>query len=271
MMIRDFSVILNSTGNNSLLNNVLYGIARNTIIPQEILLIAEDRSYPKDLDQWNLPIKLVKLDGKKNISNCRKLNHGARLASTEHLVFMDEFSVPSKMFFENLANQYVHTVGIIQPTFRYLRHKITYPWHEDHLEANSEYLDRESIINELTIEPDYGKFISSCFYIPKLQYSVLNGFDETYFCSFFGSMDFAQKVNTAQCPFYRSEAKIYHQNQSMDNPVKNLEQIVYNFQHFYDKWGYWPSTGELNQLAESDLIEWNPEAQEAITIKPKPV
>ena len=34
---------------------------------------------------------------------------------------------------------------------------------------------------------------------------------------------------------------------------------------------YWPSTGELNQLAESDLIEWNPEAQKAITIKPKPV
>lgn len=268
-MIRDFSVILNCKGYNALVENVFYGIARNSVIPQEILLIVEDGIYPKDLDHWNLPIKLLKIDVGKDLSNRKKLNYGARLASTEHLVFMDEFSVPSKMFFENLANQYAHRVGVIQPTFRYLRHKITFPWHEDHLNANSEYLDKEHHINELTLESDYSKFMGSCFYIPKLQYAVLEGFDENYCNSSFGAMDFAQKVSSAQCPFYRSESKVYQQNQYLDYPLKNLEQIVFNFQHFYDKWGFWPSTGELKQLAESDMIEWHPESHTIITIKPK--
>ncbi|MGM8871851.1 glycosyltransferase family 2 protein [Psychrobacter sp. 2Y5] len=231
----------------------------------------------------------------------RNRNLGAAKASHEQLIFLDVDCIVSTTFIEylsakltahpdallmgqplyltrpltdeeslqsqqgNLGNTPLNALAVTNP----YRHNLVNQAVEQTNEIESQLVDQTQSAYECT--QDYGAFWSLCFAITQSQFQHIGGFDTHYIGYGAEDTDFAFMARALNIEFYLTSDVVFHQQHSVYRPPLNhLSSIVINANRFYDKWQHWPMGGWLASFTDMQLIDWQPEQQNSITIIRQP-
>jgi len=231
----------------------------------------------------------------------RNRNLGAAKASHEQLIFLDVDCIVSATFIEqlsaklaahpdalimgqplylprpltdeeslklqqgDLSNTELNTIAVTNP----YRHNLVDKAVEQAIETGSSTVNTTQSTSERT--QDYGAFWSLCFTITQSQFMAIGGFDTHYVGYGAEDTDFAFMARALNIEFYLTSDVVFHQQHSVYRPPLNhLSSIVINANRFYEKWQHWPMGGWLESFAEMQLIDWQTEQQNSITIIRKP-
>jgi GT2 family glycosyltransferase len=100
-------------------------------------------------------------------------------------------------------------------------------------------------------------FWSLSFALTPATWDAIGGFDEAYVGYGGEDTDFGRRAAASGIPLaWVGDAHAYHQHHPVSRPpVEHLEDIVRNAGLFHDRWGDWPMTGWLDELAGLGLVE----------------
>ena len=266
-------IIIEFQRKNNLIN-VLKGIEKSTRLPDEVVIVSYSDILDISYEDYTFPIRIryLQMPDKGGLPAATARNTGAKLANFEYLIFLDVDCIPSTTFIETITKQ-LHTRqnGILMGTPKYLSEPVPNQFNESYLKKHSIYHPRRPQVATIQKEDTYELFWSLCFAITKSLLKVLSYFDENY--SGYGGedTDLAFKARAGNYPFYLSEAAVYHQHHSFYRPpLPQLENIVNNCNHFYDKWGIWAMDKHLKGFANLNFIDWDINCTNTIKISKKP-
>lgn len=257
--MRKFSVIITNFERNLNLKNTLKGLALQTILPMEVIVVNMGGNIPR---QQELPfvLRILNYDEKWQylpVGSARNL--GANNCSTDLLLFLDVDCIPSIRYCEKMLDAN-HQVGdsLIMGTPRYMLSGSKPDLSMHNLRKKSVHHPLRPIIYGVIPQNCYEVFWSLCFSIPKTSFNRINGFDEGYEGYGAEDTDFALKAKHAGIPFYLTDAEVYHQQHVLYvPPLNNLESIIKNCNLFYHKWGYWPMADCLEDFTALGYIDWH--------------
>lgn len=287
------SVITTCYGRNAHLYNLLASLACGTATPAEVIIVNDDAD-PERLAQFSLNIVQLPtsemdehqgLAKKTGFDIGRNRNIGADKAEHEALIFLDVDCIVAPDFIEQLSTRLqAKPEALLMGQPKYL----TRPLNADECQTlyegklTQDALDALSVFNpyrhNLT-EPDsplmqtqdYGAFWSLCFAITRTQFARLGGFDTDYVGYGAEDTDFAFMARDLDIEFYLTSDVIYHQQHSVYRPPLNhLSSIVINANRFYDKWQHWPMASWLFEFAQMQLLDWQAEQTDPITLIRQP-
>lgn len=223
----------------------------------------------------------------------RNRNLGATKASNDFLIFLDVDCIVSTTFTEQLSVKLAaHPDALLMGQPLYMTRPltdneslqlqqgdlgdtelnalaITNPYRHNLVEKADETQCTTQSTSERT--QDYGAFWSLCFAITRTQFQRIGGFDTHYVGYGAEDTDFAFMARALDIEFYLTNDVVYHQQHSVYRPPLNhLSSIVINANRFYYKWQHWPMDGWLESFAEMQIIDWEPQQQNPITIIRQP-
>ncbi|UZO82403.1 glycosyltransferase [Aquimarina sp. ERC-38] len=254
--------------------NALNGIENSKKKPDEVVIVSYSDQLQISADTYTFPIRIrhLSMPEKGGLPAAKARNTGAKLANYEHLIFLDVDCIPSADFIGTISKQLQSREnGIIMGTPKYLSEPVPENFDYNYLERESVFHPRRPRVVQIRQEETYELFWSLCFAITKSLLRVLSYFDEHY--SGYGGedTDLAFKARARNYPFYLSEAVVYHQQHAFYRPpLPQLENIINNCNHFYDKWGIWAMDKHLKGFAHQNLIDWDMNCTEKIKIAKKP-
>lgn len=272
-MKRKFSLITIHYGRKSHLRNLISGLLSSSVHPDELIIISINDSF--NTSEMRIPFIVnnyrLKCNPSEGLPLSKARNLGAMKAIYDDLIFLDVDCVPSKYFIEKIKLQSALYDGLIMGNPRYLIKSLPDYFDEYYLMLNSIHHPHRPEIDFIEQISGYEMFWSLCFYIHKKQYQLWEGFDERYKGYGAEDTDFALKAKDSNCPFYVSDATVYHQpHQFHRPPLNHFSSIVHNSNLFFEKWNKWPMENYLADFKNMKLIEWQSHSDREIYIRKYP-
>ena len=267
----DYSVIITHYNRESNLRNTLHGLARQTIVPKEILVVDMGNGIG-NFDDVPCAVKILDYERAwRFLPLASARNFGAQWSDTERLVFLDVDCIPARDFGKKITNALNDCNGLIMGSPKYMLRPAAPTMDQHGLEQNSVSHPSRPKIDGLREENCYELFWSLCFSIFRNTFLELGGFDEGYKGYGAEDTDFALKLKAARIPFFLSDAEVYHQQHPIYvPPLNHLEAITNNCNHFFGKWGYWPMVDCLTEFSDGGFIDWTPDSEQAIRLLKRP-
>lgn len=253
------------------LQNLLYGVAQQFLLPDELVIVNVGRlpevHVPDNLNVNWVDVELIDSNDFP-IGHCRNIGAGEALG--ELLIFLDVDCIPAPSFVKIISEQSEKYGGLIMGQPKYLPHNQELNYSDQYLINHGELHPHRPVIDELTLWNDPGMFWSLCFAISKTNYEQLGGFDQAYVGYGGEDTDLAFTCVSSKMPFFLSEAIVYHQQHPFYKPpVNHIDSIVKNCNTFYRKWNHWCMSGYLKEFADLNLIEWKAGQADPITLTDK--
>lgn len=265
------SVVTLAKGRSEHLVNVVLGLSRQTVLPDE-LIVAVMQPEPYDLPEAPFPIRQIRVEGEQ-LPLAAARNFAARAANSELLVFLDMDCIPHPRLVEDYAELSGALDGLLMGEVMYLPGGATRSdWSYDEFAAVAvKHSDRRGPPpSGIEICPDYRCFWSLNFAMRRATFLAIGGFDERYYGYGGEDTDFGKTVSQAGVPIAWIKGGLaYHQYHPHHMPpVHHIESVVRNAQLFESKWGYRTMGHWLHAFLLMGLIEDEP--GEAIRIVRQP-
>lgn len=259
-------------GRRQHLRNLLRGVARQTQLPDEVVIIHMNEEAPTDLPDPGCPVvqRVINNDS-DSLPIGKARNLAANTALGDVLVFLDVDCIPHRDYVKNMAATARTTQGLVMGNALYLPvDSGRENWTEaDLAELAMAHPRRPAIAAGDTMNTNkYYLFWSLCFAVTRKVWNRIGGFDEGFRGYSGEDTDLAFAARAADIPFYLTDATAYHQHHNTCSPPYNhLENIVVNAKVFKKKWGTWPMEGWLKAFKKSGHISWAEEGEELTILR----
>ena len=250
------------SGREKHLARVLQGLARSTLLPDEVIVVYMGDAPDTILGNNDLPFPLrvftVDLvNGDLPLAAAR--NCAAKEARNDFLVYLDVDCIPSVDLIENHRRALGSSDQLWMGTVRYLQEKIHGAEINDLiLYSLSEYNKLQPRLEEGERLPseDYTLFWSLNFSVTSRTFDKIGGFDEQFIGYGGEDTDFSLAAKEANVKFGHVGALAFHQyHYSESPPLSHLKAIVRNSNYYRYKRGVFPMEKWLEAFANLQLIE----------------
>lgn len=267
----DVSVVTIARGRAEHIANVVRGLARQTMVPRELIIGAMQPDLYTDLPPAPFPIRQLRIAG-DDLPLAAARNAVARAATGEVLVFLDADCIPAPSLCGDYAAATAGFDGLLMGEVMYLPGGATASgWSFEAFEAIAvRHSDRRAPPRE-GIERcgDYRCFWSLNFAMRRATFIATGGFDERF--SGYGGedTDFGKSLDRAGIEIaWMRGARAYHQYHPHHMPpIHHIDSVVRNAQLFDAKWGYRTMEHWLRAFRMMGLIA---EAPDGIRIVRRP-
>lgn len=258
------SVCTLAFGREQHLANLVRGLARSTVLPDELVVsVMQKDRY--DLPNAPFPIRQIML-GSAGIPLAAARNRAATEADGELLVFLDVDCIPRSTCIEDYRFHAGKLSGLLMGEVAYL------PKDATRFGIDEPVFDRIGVKHSERAGPpagpsapcrDYRCFWSLNFAMAKSDFEATGGFDEKFVGYGGEDTDFGRVVATCDLPIWWVRgAKAYHQYHPHHMPpVHHLDSVLANVHRFIEKWGeptmqHWLRAFVLMGLVERDGDGW---------------
>ncbi|MGE7368768.1 glycosyltransferase family 2 protein [Neorhizobium sp. NPDC001467] len=263
------SVLTLVRGRKQHLANLMLSLARQTLLPDELVIAWMQPEAFEDLPVLPFPVRHVFVEGEE-LPLAKARNAAALAAMGDCLVFLDVDCIASNLMVASYAQAATARDGIFLSEVFYL------PADMPPFTGNCAVLDEigrphvskpkfpDDGIEE---EPDGGQLWGLSFALRKETWHRIGGMDERFFGYGGEETDFAANAAGVGVRTYRvGQARVYHQHHPVSiPPLHHFASILRNAQQFRHKHGRWCMDYWLGQFRDSGLIRWDP-ANDALEI-----
>ncbi len=202
------------------------------------------------IDSLNEDINYIA--NQKNIGFAKACNQGAKEATGDYLIFLNNDTIPQKGWLDSLVNFIKNkpNVGVVGCKLLYPDNTVQHcgasmNFRGDFFRHQYKFVDRDhSLVNDIR---ELDAVTAACFLTPRETFLELGMFDEGYLngCE---DMDYCAKVKKAGLKiYYNPESVLYHLESQTSRPEnKDIE----NFNYYLKKWGYDYIKNEIEVYAE---------------------
>lgn len=240
--INGASVLTIAAGRADHLRNVMLGLARQTLLPLELVIAYMQEAPYQDLPEVPFPVRQIAVHGSQ-LPLAKARNAAAKAAVGDALIFLDVDCIPAEGLVADYTAALAHFDGVAMGEVMYLPGGVaTADRHTDNFAALAvKHSDRQGPPTDgIETCSDYRCFWSLNFALRADVYAASSGFDERY-CGYGGEdTDFAKSLSVAGVPMgWLKGARVYHQYHPHHMPpVHHLHSVVRNAELFAQKWGY---------------------------------
>lgn len=192
-------------------------------------------------------------------------NAGAAALRTEQLVFLDVDCIPSTSLVDGYRRTLdSHPQALLCGDVRYLRRG----WMEEVADdvddrsfesSSAPHPARPTVTGGVQLDDQHELFWSLSFAIGRGRWDELGGFDEGFIGYGGEDTDLALRARLLGAPMaWVPGATAFHQwhAPTRHDPVR-IDEIVRNAHHFHGRWGTWPMTGWLRELAATGALTFD--------------
>ena len=283
-MSHGIAVVTIVHGRHDHLDRLLRGLARQTRLPDCLVVVAMDDDDVADAVRRS-PVaarvptvvapSIGRVDGRLPLAAARNLGARAAVqAGATRLVVLDVDCIPSRQLVERYGAVmeddeadrplvWAGEVAYLPPA----------PAGRDYLDLDLDTLAaphaaRPVLAPEETREADDLRLFWSLSFATTAQtWSATGGFDEAYVGYGGEDTDFAQRLaHVDGAMTWVGGARAYHQHHpTSDPPTQHLHDIVANANRFAERWGWWPMEGWLESFAGLGLARRGPDGAWRVT------
>ena len=241
-MAPSVSVLTIVRGRRSHLENVIRGVARQTVRPVEMVIAVMGDATYDDLPDAGVPVRQVLVPGDE-LPLAAARNAAAAAATGEVLFFTDVDCIPAATAVADYAAVVRPGEGLFMGEVMYLPAGATDAGVDD---ARFEgvavrHSDRQGPPKDgLRACEDHRCFWSLNFAIHREDWARAGGFDERYVGYGGEDTDFGKGLSEAGIPIWWTKgARVWHQYHPHHMPpVHHIRSVMRNAEIFRDKWGY---------------------------------
>jgi len=270
------AVVVIVAGRRRHLERTLRGLEQQTHRPDDVVVV-DMRPGDPVTDVVRPPARRVPFRGVEDdrvgaLPLAAARNLGAASTVADRLVFLDVDCLPERTLVERYAAVLdAHPTAIACGPVRYLREG----W-DDPAAAGLEACSAAPAArvapddDSIRLGDDHEMFWSLSFGVDRLVWDRLGGFDEGYRGYGGEDTDLAFRARDLGIPLaWFAGGTAYHQWHAPTrlDPARTAE-IVANARRFHRRWGRWPMTGWLTELADRGLVRFDPTADELRTVEP---
>jgi len=260
----DISLLTILRGRRRQLDNLLRGVASQSLKPREVIVVFMNEAVPDDLPDPGCPLYPHSLyDEQDALPLVAARNRAAAMAEGKTLCFLDVDCIPQQNYLKRMQHAIGLTKGLIMGDVRYLPEGATDgEWTDDSLDhlAQSHPRRPQLAMGQELMPLPYHLFWSLSFGLAASDFARLGGFDRHYKGYGGEDTDLAFTARKARLPFYGCNARVYHQyHPSYSPPYNHLKNLVHNANVFHKKWRVWPMTGWLTAFEKQGYIAWDDE------------
>ncbi|MEH3106403.1 MAG: galactosyltransferase-related protein [Sphingomonas fennica] len=259
--MHSLSVLTLARGREGHLDNVVAGLAAQTLPPAE-LVIAVMQDTPYDLPEAPFPIRQILMPGAA-LCLAAARNRVAAEAVGDGLIFLDMDCIPTPTLVADYAAGLAAFDGLLMGEVMYLPGGATAPgWTFDRFaEVAVRHSDRRGPPPEgIEVCADYRCFWSLNFAMRAATFRATGGFDERYHGYGGEDTDYGKSIDAQGVRIaWIKGACAYHQYHPHHMPpVHHLESVVRNAELFEAKWGYRTMGHWLHAFRLMGLIDDTP-------------
>ncbi|CAN5835546.1 glycosyltransferase [soil metagenome] len=261
-------VVVIVSGRLDHLARTLHGLARQTRQPDDVVVvdIDGDGAVGDVAERCAARARIVRLPAEPAalpLGPAR--NAGAAALTTERLVFLDVDCIPSTGLVEGYHRALDrHPQALACGDVRYLRRgwvEAVGPDADDRsLESLSDpHQARPPITGGVQIDERHELFWSLSFAIGRQRWDELGGFDEGFVGYGGEDTDLALRARVLGAPMaWVPGATAFHQwHPATRHDPARIGEIVRNAHRFHSRWGTWPMTGWLRDLASAGTLTFD--------------
>lgn len=233
--------------------NLMNGLAKNSILPIELIIVyINERAYPLK-DEYPFKIKSLEIDTAGELNLAKARNTAIKSSSSLFNIFLDVDCIPA----DDLIEQYLpySTKNIlISGRVRYLKKGFA-----DKLGWMSQLMQnsRPDPVRKDVNQFSYELFWSLNFACTKETFHKIGGFDQNYIGYGAEDTDFGFSARNNGVAHITIDALAYHQyHPSYNPPLNHFKPIVINANQFFLKWRVWPMMGWLTKFNECGYISF---------------
>ena len=256
------SVLTLVRGREGHLRNLMHGLARQTVVPLELVIAWMQPEAPCDLPNPGCPVRNVHVLSEP-MPLAASRNRAAEAAQGERLIFLDVDCIPGPELVAAYAG--ADADSLLLGEVYYLPDGAIGP----HLDFTT--LDRigrphpaKPAIPEtgLRREANARELWGLSFALPAWAYRAIGGMDEGYAGYGGEETDFAVRLAASGLPTdWVAGARAYHQHHPVHvPPLPHFESILRNASRFHARHGSWCMDYWLGQFRDAGLIAWNSDA-----------
>ncbi len=240
-MTATLSVLTIGRGRADHLRNVVRGLARQTVLPVELVVAHMQPDPYENLPSAPFPIRQVRVPG-DDLPLARARNAAAAAAAGDILLFVDIDCIPGPSYVADYAAVMAGGEALLMGEVLYLPAGAAAPgWTYANFDATGvRHSDRRAPPPVPQPCNDYRCFWSLTFAIPAATFRRVGGFDARYVGYGGEDTDFGKTVDRAGVPIvWIPGARVYHQHHPHHMPpIHHIDSVVRNSQLFARKWGY---------------------------------
>lgn len=260
--MHSISVLTLAKGRPDHLVNMMLGLARQTVLPDEfIVAVMQEKPY-EGLPSMPFPVRqiLLETDG---LTLATARNRAAEEATGDALVFLDIDCIPAPLCLRDYRDALETCDGLLMGEVMYLPSGAAAPgWRYEGFEAVCERHSDRRGPPAYGVEPcsDYRCFWSLNFAISRSRFLKTGGFDEAYIGYGGEDTDYAKGFTLSGGMLaWVNGARVYHQHHAHHMPpVHHLESVIRNAEIFEQKWGYRTMGHWLHAFRLMGLIDDTP-------------
>nr|WP_298372965.1 galactosyltransferase-related protein [uncultured Halomonas sp.] len=258
------SVLTLVRGRYEHLVNLMHGLARQTRLPDELVIAYMQPEPHPDLSIMPFPVRHLHVQGEP-MPLARARNQAAAFARHGKLIFLDVDCIPSPTLVESYCRALNEKEGLYLGEVLYLPAKsVNETLDYTRLDQLGQVHPARPRIPDAgtRAEPDPGSLWGLSFALQKDSYCKAGGMDETYQGYGGEETDFAWRLARTGLPvFWVANARAYHQHHRLfAPPLQHFEHILRNAEYFHHQWGRWCMEYWLGQFRDAGLIDWHEDA-----------
>lgn len=256
------SVLTLAKGRPAHLVNMMLGLAKQTVQPDEfIIAVMQDTPY-KGLPSVPFPVRQILLDPQA-LTLATARNRAAEEAKGEVLVFLDIDCIPAPHCLRDYRDALETCDGLLMGEVMYLpAGAADFGWAYEGFETVCERHSDRRGPPAYGVEPcsDYRCFWSLNFAVTRACFLRTGGFDERYIGYGGEDTDYAKGFTLSGGVLaWVNGARVYHQHHAHHMPpVHHLESVIRNAEIFEQKWGYRTMGHWLHAFRLMGLIDDTP-------------
>ena len=261
------SVLTIASGRAEHLANVIEGLCRQTLLPDELMIgVMQDALY--DLPETPFPVHQVHITGSE-LPLAAARNAVANGAIGDQLIFLDVDCIPAETLVADYAAVLTPGSGVFMGEVGYLPKGATEGARND---AKFETLairhgDRQGPPPQgVRLCNDYRCFWSLNFAMHRADWIASGGFDERFVGYGGEDTDFGRMLDEVDVRiWWLKGAKVYHQfHPHFMPPIHHVGSVIRNAELFGQKWGYRTMEHWLSAFRMMGLIEETPKGMRVV-------
>ncbi len=257
------SVVTLARGRAEQLKNLMLGLARQSLPPDEFVIACMQDAPYADLPPLPFPVRQVQVAGEP-LPLARARNTLARQAMGGLLIYLDVDCIPAPELVADYRWAAGQSDALLMGEVYYLTEGANAPgWTFAQLAQNGVEHSWRYYMGRRAVEPcaDYTRFWSLNFALSKAQFARSGGFDERFVGYGAEDTDFSKMLEQKGIPLaFVGGAKCYHQYHAHHMPpTHHFDSVLRNAQLFERKWGYRTMEQWLYAFYRMGLIEDSPQ------------
>lgn len=254
-------------GREDHLANMLVGLERQSLPPDEVIIALMQDEIPEFLKDFSLPVRTVKVTGGK-LPLAKARNAAADAAQGELLIFLDVDCIPHPGFVE-AASEAIEDGRVLMGDCRYLDAETPghLPFEElwQKAERHPARLGGELAGAPVAVS-DMSEFWSLVFALERNLYERSGGFDETFEGYGGEDTDFALALGKAggALTFVPAMRAVHQWHPVSKPPLQHFADVITNAERFRRKHGRWCMEYWLEQFEREGYIAWTEDRVEVL-------